>query len=124
MASYPWSDVFRAINRMPMDYYMVASYTKSQRHFVAARKTLQGADELILSDIRDPAQLARVTGSVNQLNGLLGQIDSDESTEFVNGDCRILVPDGGIYDSNVQRLLALSGCLRYDHKVRSVYYVN
>jgi len=123
MVSYPLNDIYGQISRIPMDYHMVESYTKTQYHVAAARTALKHADELVLADIRDPRQLKISAESVTQLNGLLEQIDSDDAAEFVNGDCRVLVPDGGIYDSNVQRLLALSGCLRYDHKVRSVYYV-
>lgn len=121
--SYPWNDVYAQISRIPMDFHMVKSYTKTQHHFTAVRKALRHADELVLADNHDPDQLERLTESVTQINRRLGQIDSDRTTEFVNGDCKILAPEGGIYDSKVQRLLALSGCLRYDHKVRSVYYV-
>lgn len=123
IASYPWNDVYGQLNRIPMDYHILDSYTKSQDHFSAVRKTLKQADELVLTNKHDPARLESLSETVARLNVLLGNIDSDGTAEFVNGDCRILVPDGGIYDSNVQRLLALSGCLSYDHKVRSVYYV-
>jgi hypothetical protein len=121
---YPWNDVYGQISRLPMDYHMLESYTRTQHHFTSARTVLKQADELVLADKHDPDQLKRLTESVTLLNSRLGQIDSDRTSEFVNGDCRILVPDGGIYDSNVQRLLVLSGCLSYDHKVRSIYYVS
>jgi hypothetical protein len=120
---YPWNSVYGQIGRIPMDYHMLESYTKTQHHFSAARTALKHADELVLSDENEPDQLERLAESVSRLNSRLGQIDSDETTEFVNGDCRILAPEGGIYDSNVQRLLAISGCLNYDQKVRSFYYV-
>ena len=123
VVSHPWNDIYGQIRRIPMDYHMLESYTKTQRHFTLARTVLKNTDELILADKHNPDQLERLTGSVTRLNSRLGQIDSGETTEYVNCDCRILSPDGGIYDSNVQRLLALSGCLSYDHKVRSVYYV-
>ena len=123
MVSYPWNDIYGQISRIPMDYHMVDSYTKTQHHITAARSVLKHADELILADNHDPDQLERLTKSVTRLINQIGQIDSDGTAEFVNGDCRIMAPEGGIHDSNVQRLLALSGCLSYDHKVRSVYYV-
>lgn len=123
MVSYPWNNVYGQISRLPMDYHMLESYTKTQHHFTSARTVLKQADELVLADKHAPDQLGKLTESVTRLNSRLRQIDSDRTAEFANGDCRILVPDGGIYDSNVQRLLALSGCLSYDHKVRSVYYV-
>jgi len=121
--SYPWNDVYGQMSRIPMDYHMLESCIKTQYHFTAARTALKRADELVLADKHEPDQLERLTESVTRLNSQLGQVDSDGTTEFVNGDCRILAPEGGIYDSNVQRLLALSGCLSYEHKVRSVYYV-
>lgn len=102
---------------------MLEAYTKTQHHFAAARSALKHADKLVLADIHNPDLLDRLTESVTQLNSRLGKIDGDKTTAFVNGDCRIIAPEGGIYDSNVQRLLVLSGCLRYDHKVRSAYYV-
>ena len=123
MASYPWTDVYGQISRLPMDYHMLETYIKTQHHFSAARTVLKQADALVLADIHDTVQFERLSDSVTRLNSRLGQIDSDRTAEFVNGDCRILAPEGGIYDGKVQRLLALSSCLRYDHKVRSVYYV-
>jgi hypothetical protein len=123
MVSYSWNDVYGQMSRVPMDYHMLGTYTKTQHHFTTARKTLKHADELVLAGKYDPDQLERLTESVTRLYSQLGQIDSDRTTEFVNSDCRVLVPDGGFYDSNVQRLLTLSGCLTYDRKVRSVYYV-
>lgn len=121
--SYPWNNIYGQMRRLPMDFHMGESYTKTQHHFTAARTVLKNVDELVLADKHNPDQLDRLTESVTRLNSRLEQIDSDETAEFVNGDSMILAPEGGIYDSNVQRLLALSGCLIYDHKVRSVYYV-
>ncbi len=123
VASYPWIDVYGQISRIPMDYHMLKSCTKTQHHFTPVRKVLKHTDELVLADKYDPDQLERLSKEISRLNSRLEQIDSDGTAEFVNADCRILAPKGGIYDSNVQRLLALSGCLRYDHKIRSVYYV-
>lgn len=123
LVSYPWEKIYGQIGRIPLDYSMLESYTKSQHHFSAARAMLKNADELVLADKQDSDQLERLNRLATQMNSRLRKIDSDRTSKFVNGDCRILAPDGGIYDSKVQRLLALSGCLRYDHKVRSVYYV-
>lgn len=123
VVSYPWNDVYGQISRIPMDYHMLESYTKTQHHFTDVRTVMKHADELVLADKHDPEQLERLTESVTRLNSRLRQIDSDITVEFTNCDCMIMVPKGGIYDINVQRLLAMSGCLRYDHKVRAVYYV-
>lgn len=121
--SYPWDDIYARLKRMPLDYQMLESYTKTQHHFTATRIALKKADELILGDIRDNIQLESLTESVTRLNSRLDHIDSDRTAEFMNGDCKILAPEGGIYDRNVQRLLVRSGCMKYDRKVRSVYYV-
>lgn len=123
VATYPWNDVYGKVRRLPMDYQMLESYTKTQHHFAVARALLKHTDEVVLADIHTPFVLERLTESATRLNSRLGQIDTDRTAEIMNVDCRILVPEGGIYDSKVQRLLALSGCLRYDHKVRSIYYV-
>ena len=123
IASYQWANVYGQISRLPMDYHMLKSYIKTQHHFTRARTVLKNADELVLADEYESDQIEKLIEEITKLNSRLEKIDSDEESEFVNAECRILVPKGGIYDSNVQRLLALSGCLRYDHKVRSVYYV-
>lgn len=123
MVSYPWNDVYGKMCRIPMDYHMLELYTKTQHHFTAVRTVLKNVDELVLAGKHDSDKLERLVESVTRLISRIREIDSDKTAEFVNGDCRILAPEGGIYDSNVQRLLALSGCLRYDQKVRSVYYV-
>lgn len=122
-ASYPWNDIYGQIVRIPMDYHMLESYNKTQQHFAASRTVLKHADELVLVGDRNPNRLENLCESITRLNEKLKQIDSDKKARSVNCDCRILVPDGGIYDSNIQRLLVRSGCLKYDDKVRSVYYV-
>ena len=123
VASYPWSDVYGKLVRVPMDYHMLKLYVRSQQHFATSRSVLKHAHKLVLADERDSKELEKLSESIVQLNNELGEIDSDENSRFVNGDCRVLVPDGGIYDNNVQRLLVRSGCLKYDERVRSVYYV-
>lgn len=120
---YPWNDIYEQIGRIPMDYHMLKSYTKTQQHFASSRAVLKHANELVLTGERDPNRLRVLRESAKRLNEQLEQIDSNERAKFVNADCRILAPDGGIYDSNVQRLLVRSGCLKYDNKVRSIHYV-
>lgn len=124
VASYPWNDIYGKLVRVPMDYHMLGLYVKSQHHFTTSRSILELADKLVLADERNPKQLENLSDLIDRLNNKLGEIDTDDEAEFVNGDCKILVPDGGIHDNNVQRLLVRSGCLKYDDKVRSIYYVN
>jgi hypothetical protein len=124
IASYPWNDIYRKLVRVPMDYHMLEVYVKSQQHFTTSRSVLELADKLVLANDRNPEQLEQLSKLIDCLNNKLGEIDSDEKPSFVNGECKVLVPDGGIYDNHVQRLLVRSGCLKYDDKVRSIYYVN
>jgi len=121
--SYPWNEAYGQISRIPMDYKMLDTYTKTEYHFSSARTILKHAHELVLSDKHYPCQLQRLVELVAKFNTRLSQIDSDKSADFINADCKILAPEGGIYDTRVQRLLARSSCMRYEHKVRSVYYV-
>ncbi|AUZ84772.1 DUF4238 domain-containing protein [Methylophaga nitratireducenticrescens] len=122
--AYPLHKVYGQVRRMPMDYQMLDSLTKSQHHFTTARSVLKYADELVLKENYESKQLGKVIDLVSRLNSQLGQVDSDKTDGFMNVDCKILAPQGGFYDSKVQRLLALSSCLRYDHKVRSAYFIN
>lgn len=122
LVSYPWNDFYGQAKRVPLDHRMRDSYVKSQYHFATMRAALKSVDKLVLADKRDPVHLKILSESLIKLNSKLEEIDSDKASMFLNGDCIILTPEGGIYDRNVQRLLALSGCLKYDHKVRSIYY--
>jgi len=124
VASYPWNYIYKKLVRVPMDYDMLELYVKSQQHFTTSRSILERADKLVLANERNPEQLEQLSKLIDNSNNKLGEIDSDEKTSFVNGDCKALVPDGGIYDKHVQRLLVRSRCLKYDDKVRSIYYVN
>lgn len=123
LASYPWSDIYEKIRRIPMDYRMLDSHNKSQQHFDATRAALKYVNRLVFEDNHELDKLEYANKLVTRLNAKLGEIDSDKASDFINADCSILAPEGGFYDSKVQRLLALSGCLRYDHKVHSAYYV-
>lgn len=123
VASYPWADVYGQLCKLPIDYHMLNSYTKTLHHFSAVRTVLKDADNLILADKFDSIHKKKLSEKVFKLNSKLDQIDANEATVFVNADSIVLAPKGGLYDSKVQRLLALSSCLKYDHKVRSVYYV-
>ena len=87
------------------------NHIKSKNHFTTVKLALKRADEIVLADDRTSSRLGKVAESVIRLNGQFEHIHSDKASEFVNSKCKVLVPDGGIYDSNVQRLLVRSGCL-------------
>ncbi|KFC63564.1 DUF4238 domain-containing protein [Massilia sp. LC238] len=123
LVSYLLNDVYRQINLMPLDYDLIDSYKKTQLHFADTRAVLKDADNLLLKGKHGVGELEKLSRRVAQLNVRLREIDLDEASVFVNRACRVIAPEGGIYDSKVQRLLARSGCLKYDSRVRAIYYV-
>jgi hypothetical protein len=60
VVSYPWNDIYGKVNRIPMDYHMLDSLTKTQKHFVAYRKVLKHADELVLEGEYNPNRLKQL----------------------------------------------------------------
>jgi hypothetical protein len=97
---------------------MVETFTKSQGCIAQYRTMLRSADKLILDNIKDET---RVNQLIAQASGIAGEMDTNS---YVSAELRVLAPEGGLIDSNVQRLLVRSGCLNYDPRVRSVYFVN
>lgn len=123
LVSYLLNDVYKQVNLVPLDYDLLHSYKKTQLHFADARAVLKDADNLLLKGNHGVDELEKLSRRVAQLNVRLREIDLDEASELVNRACRVIAPEGGIYDSKVQRLLARSGCLKYDSRVRAIYYV-
>ena len=72
---------------------------------------------MVLGDDRDVVKLSRLAGQARELVNQLGQ----GNDQLVTRSFKVLSPDGGFYDTNVQRLLAQSRFLRYDNLVRSIY---
>ena len=93
VVSYPWNDAYGQISRIPMDYHMLESYTKTQKHFAVYRAVLKDADDLVLAGECDPNRLGKLCESVTRVDEQLRKIDSDQKAEFVNCDCRIIVPN-------------------------------
>lgn len=121
IVNYPWNTALNQLNLIPIDYQFVKTYRKSQHHFATTRNLMKLIDSLVLNNKRDDAKLNPLTEQATNLNYQLGQIDNNL---FVTRTLKILSPEGGFYDSNVQRLLARSSCLKYDHQVRSVYSIS
>ncbi|EGR1057135.1 hypothetical protein EFU43_18150 [Vibrio cholerae] len=114
IVTYPWGEAFDQLGSLPIDEQFLETFRKSQGHFATARNLLKTADRMVLDDNRNAARLA---GQAFDFMGRLGQV-----TEPLRIDTlKILSPDGGFYDTHVQRLLARSSCQRYDHRVRSIY---
>ena len=117
IVSYPWDTAIGQFHTIPIDHQFVETYRKSQHHFTTVRSIVKSLDRMILDNDRDTVKLTRLAGQTTGLIGQLGQT----TDALVTNKLKILSPDGGLYDSNVQRLLARSSCPRYDHQVRSVY---
>ncbi|MDO8342904.1 MAG: DUF4238 domain-containing protein [Cellvibrio sp.] len=122
--SYPWTGIYEKISRIPLDYRMVESCSKTEFHFALARSLLKSADAMVCANERATDELHNLNKAVELLDCQLEETCCDETVRYVNADCTILAPEGGIYDRNVQRLLIRSGCLHYDQNVRSIYYVS
>jgi hypothetical protein len=119
--NYPWNTALDQLNLIPIDYQFVKTYEKSQSHFAKARNLMKSIDSLVFSNERNEAKLSHLARQAKSLNDQLGRIENDLC---VTRKLKILSPDGGFYDSNVQRLLARSSCQKYDHLVRSVYGID
>ena len=119
IAIHPWSEATRQLNSLPIDQQLLRTYNKSQHCFALIRNVLKEVDQMVVSNDRDSEGFERVTNMVSNINDDLNQyLGSFESCSF-----KALSPEGGFSDSAVQRLLALSSCLNYDHQVRSIYGV-
>lgn len=114
---YPWKDIFSQVRALPIDESFVETYSKSQSYFSTLRDLLKSADRLVLQNIRNTDDLAQLT---NQFSNLTKQIEH-AAEPLRMAHLKVLSPDGGFYDANVQRLLMRSSCLRYDRHVRTVY---
>ncbi len=117
IATYPWSDAYTQLNALPIDKPFLNTFQKSQGNFATVRSWLKTTDQMVLDNNRNIGQLTRLAGQASDLMGRLQPI----TEPLLLPQLRILSPEGGFYDANVQRLLARSSCLRYDRYVRSVY---
>lgn len=118
--NYPWSDALDQITSIHMDYQFLETFQKSQHQFTTFREIIKSADRMVLDNDRDAAKLNRLTDQAKRFISHIGQAIDSKSTSAL----KILSPDGGLYDLHVQRLLALSSCKQYEHKVRSIYGVS
>lgn len=117
IANYPWDEAFRHLNAIPLDEQFLETFFKSQGLFATTRNHLKKADRMVLNNNSDPVRLTKLADEAVGITKHLGSVT--EPLRLTN--MKVLSPDGGFYDANVQRLLVRSSCLRYDHRVRSVY---
>jgi len=117
MASYPWSVALDQLNKAPIDYQFVDTLKKSQGQFELFRNLMRTANRMVLENDRDAAKLNRIAGQATELVNQISLRENPPETTTL----KILSPDGGFYDTQVQRLLTRSSCTKYDQLVRSVY---
>lgn len=117
IVSYPWKRALTQLDTIPIDYQFLETYQKSQHHFAMTRNLMKAVDRMVLGNDRDAAKLTQLAGQATELIDQLGQA----AKPIVTNSLKILSPDGGFYDTNVQRLLARSSCQIYDNQVRSIY---
>lgn len=117
--NYPWGHVLKKLSSIPMDYQFLKTFQKSQHQFATVRNLMRSMDAMVLNDDRSTAKLNLLADQAQNIGELIGQAADPENTSALE----ILSPEGGLYDTNVQRLLARSSCTKYDHQVRSIYGV-
>ncbi|PKI01925.1 DUF4238 domain-containing protein [Glaciecola sp. 33A] len=117
VVTYPWNNANSQFNVLPIDELFLDTFKKSQGDFAIARNWLKATDQMVLGNNSNSAQLTRVASRARDLINRLEQV----SEPLRLASLRILSPEGGLYDANVQRLLTRSSCLRYDRYVRSLY---
>lgn len=113
----PWSKALDKFDAMPIDGKFLDTYRRSQNHFDKIKNLLKKADRMIQNNNYNSVQLSELADQVSVFSKQLKQTSDPLRVERL----RISSPLGGFYDTNVQRLLTRSSCLRYDQQVRSVY---
>lgn len=115
--NYPWKEVIDKFSEIPIDRQFLKTYKKSEQCFAITRNLLRDADQLVLENDYTVDSMARLDGKVSNFSGQIEQLKAPLNTSpFKN-----ISPEGGLHDPTVQRLLALSSCLKHDDQVRSIY---
>ncbi len=121
IASYPWSEVYDTVTMAPVDSQALNSFCKStSANFVMYRDWLKSSHELVASNNSEQNSL-----SVKKTQAV--ELDKKIKAHELGGDSvnfKALVPEGGFYDKNVQRLLLKSNCTDYNDKALAVYYLS
>lgn len=120
IATYPWNDISSQLSTVPIDGQFLDTFIRSQGYFATARTLLKAADRMVLDNNRNATRLTLIADQSLNFMELLDQVSGSVALKRL----KICSPDGGFYDPNVQRLLACSSCLRYDHQVRSIYGID
>ncbi|MEI7087755.1 DUF4238 domain-containing protein [Pectobacterium carotovorum] len=120
ISTYPWNEIFSLLSVVPIDEQFLDTFIKSQGYFSTVRTLLKTTDRMVLDNNRNAPRLTLIAG---QALNFMEHLDKVTGSTILKR-LKISTPEGGFYDPNVQRLLARSSCLRYDHQVRSIYGIN
>ncbi|MDR7121677.1 DUF4238 domain-containing protein [Rheinheimera soli] len=115
----PWHDVNSQLTLLPIDELFLDKFQKSQGFFAIARHLLKATDKFVLDNNRNSKHLTMIASQASDFKKQLEQV----SKTLQLARLRIVSPEGGFSDANVQRLLARSSCLEYDKYVRSLYAI-
>lgn len=115
---YPWQPIYDSINKIPLDQQVIGSFAKSSdSSYVKFRNGLKAIHALVSSNNQNIETISKWKAeTLNCENNVTREV-ADKA------NIKILAPEGGFYDTNVQRLLLKSSCQHYINKVNSVYYL-
>lgn len=119
VVTYPWNEAITKFNSLPIDSAFLDTYVKSHGRFSSARNWLKTVDKMVLNNDCNTVQLVRLGGEACDI---MQEFELNIEPSLLR-QLKILSPNDGFYDANVQRLLLRSSCLKYDRSVRSVYGV-
>lgn len=115
---YPWKPIYESINKIPLDSQVAETFVKSSNNnYVKFRNGLKAINALVSSNNQNVETICKWKAEALNCEGNVIREVVDKA------NIKILAPEGGFYDTNVQRLLLKSNCYHYIDKVNSVYYL-
>ncbi len=119
IVDHPWNDVCSPLKVIPLDYEAVDLLKKSSKSdFVELRGFLKSADKLVESNDSNAHRIILMSRKATELVARIENKPDLDTAKFT-----VLSPEGGFYDTTVQRLLLKSNCQQYLDKVNSVYFI-
>uniref|UniRef100_UPI003B5CCC77 DUF4238 domain-containing protein n=1 Tax=Shewanella gaetbuli TaxID=220752 RepID=UPI003B5CCC77 len=122
IASYPWRAIYDSVCMVPFDRQVADNFCKSScPDFVEYRLWLKSVNELVASNNTD---VTVIKEKKEQSLEIENKIKNGDLGKGCSINIKVLAPEGGLYDTNVQRLLLKSHCTNYLDKATAVYYVH